>query len=197
MAQYPLIYFLRHGQTDWNVSGRIQGQINRDINDVGRAQATSNGHKLAALIGKAQGFDFVASPLRRTCETMERIRTAMGFVPENYRTDPLLMELNFGNWQGYTEAEINAEAPEQIGARHEDKWNFLPSSEYAESYAMLEIRFKSWLDTVQQKTVCVTHGGCIRTLFHLFGNLSEKSASNHSIPQDHILRFEDGELDWL
>ncbi len=57
-----IIYFSRHGETDWNVSQRIQGQLDIDINDNGRSQADRNGDMLKSLIGDGAGFDFVASP---------------------------------------------------------------------------------------------------------------------------------------
>ena len=87
MAKYPLAYFVGHGQTDWNVSERFQGQEDTDINAVGRRQADGNGRKLAGILGTASGFDFVASPLRRTQQTMRRIRTQMGLPPDGFHTD--------------------------------------------------------------------------------------------------------------
>ncbi|MEP1516234.1 MAG: histidine phosphatase family protein, partial [Nitratireductor sp.] len=47
---FPLVYFVRHGQTDWNAELRFQGQVEIDINDTGRAQARANGKTLARLI---------------------------------------------------------------------------------------------------------------------------------------------------
>lgn len=192
-----LIYFSRHGQTDWNATRRIQGQADRDINATGKEQAKNNGKKLHHLIGNAEGFDFVASPLRRTRETMELIRGSMGLSPKTYRLDDLLMELNFGNWQGFTEDEINKKHPDQITARTNDKWNFVPPGQLSESYAMLCKRIEKVMSTMRDKTVCVTHGGCIRSLFHIYGNLNEKEAANYSVPQDRILRFKDGKLEWI
>lgn len=197
MSKRPLIYFSRHGQTDWNVSRRIQGQIDRDITEVGRGQAARNGRLLKELIGEAKGFDFVASPLRRTRETMDIIRTQMGLDVPAYRTDPQLMELHFGDWQGYTEDEIAELHPDQIEARIKDKWNFVPPGVKAESYAMLAKRIKAWVDAVQGDTVCVTHGGCLRSILHVYGGLSEVEAANISIEQDRILRFDQHGLEWL
>lgn len=197
MARYPLMYFARHGQTDWNVSKRIQGQAERDITEQGQAEADRNGRKLKELIGKAEGFAFVASPLRRTRETMERIRTAMGLDPKAYSTNLQLMELNFGDWQGFTEEEIKTKEPARIASRLADKWNFVPPGTGAESYAMLARRISHWVEAVTQKTICVTHGGCLRSIFYLYGDLSEKEAANISIPQDRILCFEYGGLVWL
>lgn len=192
-----IIYFSRHGETDWNVSQRIQGQMDIDINAHGRTQADRNGDMLKSLIGDGAGFDFVASPLRRTCETMERIRTRMGIDPFAYRTDPQLMEVNFGDWQGHMIEDIAREREDLIEARARDKWNFVPPGVTAESYMVLSKRIGAWVESVQGKTVCVTHGGCLRTLFYLYGGMDGHDAANLSIPQDHLLKFEDGKLDWV
>ncbi len=192
-----LIYFSRHGETDWNVLQRIQGQLDVDINDRGRVQADRNGDMLKRLIGDGAGFDFVASPLRRTRETMERIRRRMGLDPYDYRTDRQLMEVNFGDWQGLMESDIAAAHPELLEARARDKWNFVPPGAHAESYMMLSRRVGAWVDAVEQPTVCVTHGGFIRAVFYLYGELDGDAASHLSIPQDRLLRFRDGKLEWV
>ena len=60
----PLVYFVRHGQTDWNAEHRLQGQADIHLNALGRRQAERNGAKLAELIARPAEFDFVASPLQ-------------------------------------------------------------------------------------------------------------------------------------
>lgn len=192
-----IIYFSRHGETDWNVSERIQGQAEVDINERGRAQADRNGDMLKSLVGDGTGYDFVASPMRRTRETMERIRTRMGVDPKAYRTDPRLMEVNFGDWQGFMMEDIAATGRELVDARARDKWNFVPPGKPAESYAILAERVGQWLDETHIPTVCVTHGGCLRALFKIVQGIDGHAAANLSIPQDRILRFEDGLLTWI
>lgn len=192
-----IIYFSRHGETDWNVSQRIQGQLDIDINAHGQKQAERNGDKLKSLIGDGAGYDFVASPLRRTRETMEIIRVRMGIDPYAFRIDPQLMEVNFGDWQGYMMEDIAGERQDLIDARARDKWNFVPPGEGAESYMILAGRMKRWLAGVNQPTVCVTHGGCIRTLFYLFEKMDGHDAANLSIPQDRLLRLDGGKLTWI
>jgi broad specificity phosphatase PhoE len=193
----PLVYFARHGETDWNVSERIQGQVDTDINATGRAQADRNGDRLRELVGQGEGFDFVASPLRRTRETMERIRRRLGVDPTAYRVDRRLMEVHFGDWQGSTVDEIAVTRPDLVAARHADKWDFVPPGSSAESYAVLARRVADWLAEVETQTVCVTHGGCLRTLFHMIGHVAGPEAANLHIPQDRLLRLQDGRLSWI
>lgn len=193
----PLIYFVRHGQTDWNVEGRLQGQADTDINETGRRQASANGLLLRELVPNPVAFDFVASPLRRTCETMERIREAMGLDPRAFRTDARLMELHFGDWQGFTYDELELREPGSRARRKIDKWNFQPPGPAAESYEILKSRVAAWLDDVQAPTVCVSHGGVIRALFRLVEELPQKKAAVMQVPQDRILRLEAGRLEWV
>lgn len=194
---YPLVYFVRHGETDWNAEGRLQGQADTDINALGRTQADRNGRVLAGLLGRAEGFDFVASPMRRTRETMERVRTVMGLDPKDYTADDRLIEVHFGDWQGSTFAEIEAKAPGSTKARRSIKWNFRPPGLEGESYEMLKHRVMPWLESVTQPTVCVTHGGILRVMFRVIAGLPEREAANLHVPQDRVLRLQDDRLEWL
>lgn len=197
MGTLPLVYLVRHGQTDWNVERRLQGQADTDINDVGRRQATANGELLGRIVGDASGFDFVASPLRRTRETMERVRAAMGLDPAGYRTDDRLKEIHFGDWQGFTYPELEILRPGSGARRARDKWHFLPPGDGAETYAAVTARVSDWLGTVGRPTVCVAHGGIVRAVFRIVGGLSPEECALMDVPQDHVLRIEDGRLDWL
>ncbi|PBB98504.1 histidine phosphatase family protein [Mesorhizobium sp. WSM3862] len=194
---YPLVYIARHGQTQWNAEGRLQGQADTDINELGREQATQNGRRLADLIGNAANFDFVASPMRRTRETMELMRAAMGLDPLAYRTDPRLVELSFGDWQGFTFAELEKRVPGSTKSRRAAKWDFQPPGEGAESYEMLLERIRPWFDALQRQTVCVTHGGVMRCFFRLVTGISKQEAASLEMPQDRLLRLEGRSLEWL
>ncbi|TGT85175.1 MULTISPECIES: histidine phosphatase family protein [unclassified Mesorhizobium] len=194
---YPLVYIVRHGQTAWNAEFRLQGQADTDLNARGREQATGNGHRLAEFVGDPQEFDFVASPMRRTRETMERIRAAMKLDPLAYRTDIRLIEVNFGDWQSFTFAELETRSPGASMTRARDKWNFQPPGEGAESYQMLLERVKPWFDEIDRETICVTHGGVMRTLFRFVLDMPEDEAANLEIPQDRVLKLEGRSLEWL
>jgi probable phosphoglycerate mutase len=193
----PLVYIVRHGQTAWNAEYRLQGQADTDLNVLGREQATRNGERLRGLISNPAAFDFVASPMRRTRETMERVRAAMALEPGAYRTDPRLVEVNFGDWQGFTFAELETRFPGAAAVRELDKWNFLPPGAGAESYQMLLERIRPWFEALRQPTVCVTHGGVVRTIFRLAEGMSEQRAAALDIPQDRVLRLQGRHLEWL
>ena len=66
------LYFVRHGETDWNRAQRYQGQRDIPLNATGREQAVGNGRVLAQALGQeAAALDYVSSPLVRARETME------------------------------------------------------------------------------------------------------------------------------
>jgi probable phosphoglycerate mutase len=195
-----LIYMIRHGQTDWNAEGRMQGQKDIDLNATGRGQAMRNGETLAHVLGDSVAqFDFVASPLRRTRETMERLRAEMGLDPLAYRLDDRLKELSFGDWEGFTLAELAKTSPERVAARAERKWGFIPPGQDAESYEILSWRIGAWLNSVERQTVCVSHGGVIRSCFRLIGGMDEDEACDINIPQDRILKIDRdaGNIGWM
>jgi broad specificity phosphatase PhoE len=100
------LYFVRHGETDWNAERRLQGRRDVPLNALGRKQAARCGELLRELlvVGGAtpRQFAFTSSPLSRARETMAILRTALGVAPEDYAIDARLAELSFGRWEGLT-----------------------------------------------------------------------------------------------
>lgn len=191
------LYFVRHGQTDWNAEFRFQGQQDIPINALGRQQAERNGETLRAVLTNPEAFDFVSSPLSRTRQTMEIIRGKMGLPHNEYGTDKRLLELNYGDWEGQTIDEMQRSHGEMSEARNRNKWEFVPPGNGAESYAMLSLRFESWLNETLKHTVCVTHGGVLRCIWRLIGGLSADEAGKLIIPQDRILQMKNERLEWI
>ena len=195
-----LIYVVRHGQTDWNAERRLQGQKDIPLNPIGREQARQNGINLAEIL-QVEGiaFDFVASPLTRTRQTMEILRTAMGVDPKAYRTDERLVEVSFGDWEGFTLKELKATQRDRVSERNLNKWDFIPPGDDAESYEIMSWRIGSWLNSVNKPTICVTHGGVIRSLFKMIADLPKHEAAEGEIPQDRILRIDAAErqIAWI
>ena len=83
----PTIYYIRHGETDWNAEGRLQGTRDIPLNDLGRKQAAQAGAILAALFERDErdeaSLQFVASPLGRARSTMELVRGVLRLPPHN------------------------------------------------------------------------------------------------------------------
>ena len=191
------IYIVRHGQTDWNVEFRLQGQSETDLNEVGRGQAAGNGRLLARLIDDPSRFAFLASPMKRTRQTLEIIRGALGLPSTGYGTDPRLVEVHFGDWEAYTFAELEKKMPGSSTARDHDKWGFLPPGAGAESYAMMAERVRPWLNGLAGPIVVVTHGGVIRAMFNILNGLSGPEAAVMEVPQDRVAAIENGRIGWI
>ncbi|MBB4303916.1 putative phosphoglycerate mutase [Rhodobium orientis] len=195
----PVLYFLRHGQTDWNVEGRLQGQTDIPLNDTGRAEARRNGLALKQHFEKEgidpAGLDFIASPLGRARETMEIARAAMGLARDGYRIEQRVAEVKFGVWEGFTYKEIKARDADAFASRKADKWAFTP--EDGESYATMSERVKAWYDALEAPTLCVAHGGTSRALRGFLLGLNSQEIPVQEAPQDRAFRWQDGELIWI
>ena len=164
----PLLYYIRHGETDWNTQARLQGQRDIPINAKGRAQARVCGAILRDLLARENAeFDFVSSPLGRARETMEIVRATLALDPQAYRIDERLKEISFGEWEGFTLEELRVASAEAVIARESDKWAFTPPG--AESYATMSVRVREWYDSLAQNTVAVAHGGTLRGLIVQLG----------------------------
>jgi len=189
------LYFIRHGQTDWNAAGRIQGQIDIPINDTGRGQARRNGETLAQLLDTPGAFNFIASPLSRPRETMEIIRDALGLEAKDFPTDKRLMEISFGRFEGLTFDEISEKMPEAQAHREKDKW--LNGPPQGESYAELTARIEEWYRELDRNTICVAHGGVSRALRGIVLKLPPAEIAELEVPQDKVLKIEAGQIEWI
>jgi broad specificity phosphatase PhoE len=191
----PQIIFIRHGETDWNAEARLQGQRDIPLNALGREQAAEAGYRLRDLPAWPDEFDWLVSPLGRTRETAEIARGAIGLGPHDYRIDPRLMELTFGDWEGYTWRELRAIDAGAVRARSRDKWNFVPPN--GESYAMLHGRIEGWLDTLERPAILVSHGGVARVLTVLLAGASPDEAADANVWQGRVLLFRNGTAKWF
>ncbi|MHA1555180.1 MAG: histidine phosphatase family protein [Alphaproteobacteria bacterium] len=184
------VVFVRHGETDWNREQRLQGQKDIPLNELGRSQAKRNGKALIAALPGVADFDFVASPLSRTRETMEIARSAMGLPVGEYRLDARLKEVTFGDWEGHTLADIERDFPGELAARDADKWRFVPPE--GESYQRLEVRVAPFLAELTGPTVVVAHGGVGRIFrIRLLGEDPMESVAT-TIRHDQVLIWQNG-----
>ena len=127
---WPEIYFVRHGQTNWNAEGRYQGAKDIPLNDVGRGQADLNGGLLRDLLLRAgrsaSDFDWYVSPLSRTQETMARIRSRFAPPLPDVAADDRLIEISFGIYEGRLHTELSDGEMTIAGERDPEFWYFRP-----------------------------------------------------------------------
>lgn len=187
----PVIYYVRHGLTDWNVQHRLQGRHDVPLNALGRAQAVRCGEILHDLFlrdgGKAEDLDYVSSPLIRARTTMEIMRSTLGLESTGYGVDTRLAEISFGEWEGLTYAEVLARDKDVAIRRQSDKWGFQPPG--GESYAQVTARISQWYATLERDTVVAAHGGTARALIAHLALAPAQDATHHSVDQGVVYVF--------
>jgi probable phosphoglycerate mutase len=192
----PRLYYIRHGETDWNAEARLQGQREIPINAKGRTQARHCGAVLRDLFARDAldpgQFDFIASPLERTRETMQIVRGELGLDPGSYRVDERLTEISFGTWEGFTLDELRQLWPAAVDAREADKWGYTPPE--AESYSTMSLRVIAWYRDLARDSVVVAHGGVLRGLLVQLGLSSPAEAPFLDITQGVVFAIEPGNI---
>jgi broad specificity phosphatase PhoE len=192
----PTIYYIRHGETDWNAQGRLQGVQDVSINDLGRRQAIGAGRILGDLFAgegrTTQSLDFVASPLGRARQTMELVREILELPPDDYTVDDRLREIGYGQWEGSTLAEAQALDPGLFARRQAAKWIVAPTG--GETYVSVQARMSDWYSQLEADTVAVAHGGTARALMVALGLETPQSAADLPIEQGAVYVFGNGGL---
>ena len=196
---WPEIYFIRHGETPWNAERRYQGRKDIPLNEKGKGQASQNGKTLAALFA-ARGldplaFEWHASPLGRTRETMERVRLGFSQHLPEVQFDVRLMEISFGVLEGSLHEELPANMAVAPGERDETYWDFRP--ENGENYRDVAARLTEFAAVLKGPSVVVAHGGIARTLRVLIERAPVIDVINWAPPQDVIMHFTPGKMEMI
>ena len=192
----PTIYYIRHGQTEWNAEGRFQGNQDIPLNDLGKAQAIRAGELLAEILANDSHnplkTPFVSSPLGRARNTMELLRGTLDVPPHDYALDDRLREIGYGHWEGSTLAQMEQSHPDVFATRQLDKWGVPPPG--GEIYASVTIRMRDWYDSLLQDTVTVSHGGTMRALLVALDIETPVGASDLTVEQGVVYVFADGQV---
>lgn len=196
---WPEIYFIRHGETPWNAERRYQGRRDIPLNEKGKGQASQNGKALAALFAERgldpKSFEWHASPLGRTRETMERVRAGFDVHLPEVQYDVRLMEISFGVLEGELAEELPKDMAILAGSRTEDYWDFRPQD--GENYRDVETRLAEFSRVLKGPSVVVAHGGIARTLRVLIEGAPIVEVINWAPPQDVIMHFKPGMMEML
>lgn len=152
------VILLRHGRTEWNATGRFQGQLDSPLDLIGKAQAQG----AAVAVAPMQPDAIVSSDLSRCADTAAAVAAEIGIdvVP-----DPRLREINLGLWQGLTRAEAHERFPEEYAGWQAGEDRRRGDGEtYAEVGARASACIVEWLDRLGPGAtlVAVTHGGTAR-----------------------------------
>jgi broad specificity phosphatase PhoE len=131
------LILIRHGETEWNVEGRYQGQADPPLNSRGRRQALTLTHKLSAI-----GLELlVSSPLKRAAQTAQILARKFQ-LPIFY--DQRLMEIHQGDWQTRLRSEIEQHYPELFHRWETEPWQVTPPN--GENLPQVQQRVNEFLD---------------------------------------------------
>ena len=142
---------LRHGHTDWNRAGRIQGRSDIPLDDAARAELAAQ-----ALPTPWDQGALWSSPLMRAAETAQLVG---GRTPQ---TSPALTEMNWGDWEGKKGLDLIAQPGS--GYRHIEDWGWEFRPPGGESPVDLRDRLLPWVAGLTGDSVAVCHIGIMRVL---------------------------------
>lgn len=153
------IYFVRHGQTDYNLIGRLQGHTDQPLNGTGVGQAEALAEKLRAV-----GLTFdrvISSPLIRARRTAEIVSGRDG---SGIEIDERIIEKDLGPWEGVLQEDM----PKEARAFLRDPWGKDETfgMEHIDHVVARVSDFADWLKTADGESILVaSHGGALRVLF--------------------------------
>ena len=182
------LYLVRHGETDWNIANKIQGQTDTVLNGKGREQAE-------ALAAKLAGEDYCitkiyASGKKRAEETAKIIGDTLGIEPVIY---PEIEEISMGKWEGYTWKEVKENFSDEYQVWRDNRRYQVPPK--GESYQQLLDRLLPAKDDIIKKekdnTLIVTHSAVIMTLMsYVYDTPFEEMARNYKTGNAQIVELD-------
>jgi broad specificity phosphatase PhoE len=158
VSQLRRVVLLRHGRTEWNATGRFQGQLDSPLDGIGRAQAAA----AAVAVAPMQPDAIVSSDLSRARDTAAAVGAECGL---EVAIDPRLREIDLGSWQGLTRAEARAQFTEEY-----TRWQAGEDARRGggETYAEVGARcvevLHEWVDRLGPGSllIAITHGSAAR-----------------------------------
>lgn len=187
------LFLTRHGQTDWNIAGKYQGQSDVPLNQTGILQAAALAKRLSA-----EKIDAIySSDLSRAKDTAQ---TIANFHQLHINTDSRWRELNFGDWEGMNYKEMSAHSPELFENWMKDSVN--TSTPNGESLKQLARRVKTAFDEIKNKhkdqtVLVVSHSGALQALlatllsielnFYWQFKISQASLSELKVYEDSVV----------
>jgi probable phosphoglycerate mutase len=183
-AAHTQLLLIRHGETEWNSEGRIQG-----FRDIGLSE---RGHRQAQVLARhlaGHAIDAIySSDLRRAIQTAEPLARQLG---ARVQIDPRLKERGFGLFEGHTYAEAEANWPHEYAIwQRRDPGHAVPGGE---SYRDARVRVLASLDELTrlhagQTVAIVTHGGVLDIVYRAAEAIPWETPRSHLLPNASINR---------
>lgn len=174
-------YFVRHGQTVWNVENKICGATDIELTELGYRQAIETGERI--LAEGIQADEILYSPLIRAAETARHISEVTG-IPA--RPEPRLREQSFGKWEATPrDGQEFRKAKEEFCCRYEG----------GESMLQLAQRVYNLLDEIKEKAnertyILVAHNGIARAVQSYFYEMTNEEYAAFGVKNCTVLRYE-------
>ncbi|EHO79621.1 histidine phosphatase family protein [Fusobacterium animalis] len=191
------IYFVRHGQTIWNVEKRFQGLSDSPLTELGITQAKLLGEKLKDI-----KFDkFYSTSLKRAYDTANYIK---GNRKQKVEIFDDFVEISMGDMEGIKQEDFKKLYPEQVKNFFFNQLEYDPSSFGGESF--LEVRERVIrglnkfieLNKNYERVLVVSHGATLKTLLHYISGKDISTLSDEAIPKNTsytIVKYENGKFE--
>lgn len=177
------IYFVRHGQTIWNVEKRFQGLSDSPLTELGITQAKLLGKKLKDI-----KFDkFYSTSLKRANDTANYIK---GNREQEVEIFDDFVEISMGDMEGIQQEEFKKLYPEQVKNFFFNQLEYDPSSFGGESFLEVRERVAKGLDKFidlnkdYERVLVVSHGATLKTLLHYISGKDISTLSDEAIPKN-------------
>ena len=186
----PTIILLRHGETQWNIEGRYQGQLNSPLTQKGKQQAKENALKIERYLNSLNSFTFVSSPLGRAKETAFIVADTLGIERNKIEFLDAIKEFNYGKFEGQTKEFCHEKYTQEYEARELNKWSYV--IEGGESYVMVSNRLKHWLKSLKKDEVVlmVAHEMINRALRGFYCDLEKETMLTLRQPNNLVIKLE-------
>jgi len=172
-------YFVRHGQTVWNVENKICGATDIELTPLGHEQAIETGKKILEMGIEADMI--LTSPLVRASETARHISEVTG-IP--MRVEPRLIEQNFGRYES---------TPRDGAEFHEAKKDMASRFGTGESMLQMAQRIYNLLDDIKtgdEEYILVAHNGIVRIVESYFREMDNEEFSCLGIRNCEVKRYD-------
>ena len=191
------IYFVRHGQTIWNVEKRFQGLSDSPLTELGITRAKLLGEKLKDI-----KFDkFYSTSLKRAYDTANYIK---GNRKQKVEIFDDFVEISMGDMEGIRQEDFKKLYPEQVKNFFFNQLEYDPSSFGGESF--LEVRERVIrglnkfieLNKNYERVLVVSHGATLKTLLHYISGKDISTLSDEAIPKNTsytIVKYENGKFE--
>lgn len=182
---YPELYVLRHGETEWNASGRMQGRLHSPLTLKGIDQAHKQRRILSGI--DLSAFEVVSSPQTRALHTAVEVFAQSA---AQIRTDPRLCEIDAGAWQGRIRNELLIEGDPKMTV--DGPLAFYEQAVGGEGFVALRLRCEAFLQSLEGPSVLITHGITSRMLRTVVLGLSMDAMEDLPGGQGVVFHLKDG-----